>query len=117
MRAPERGQAAVHVDLGQAVLLTLAAVPAPQTWVTHGQGQRVAAGPPAVHREVVHPLTEPEGHSTASNPQLTSHLFDFCTSTCVSSILRLFGRYGYCVVSKGGRWRAAATLLGLFLQA
>lgn len=59
VRAPERGQAAVHVDLGQAVLLALAAVPAPQARVAHGQGHGVAAGPPAVQREFVGTLAEP----------------------------------------------------------
>lgn len=59
VRAPERGQAAVHVELGQAVLFALAAVPALQAWVAHGQRQGVAAGPPAVQREFIVPLAEP----------------------------------------------------------
>lgn len=61
-------QAAVHIDLRQAVLLALTAVPVPQTRITHGQGQSVTAGPPVVQREIIHTLAKPEsGNSPEHN--------------------------------------------------
>lgn len=56
----ESRQAAVHVELGQAVHLALAAVSALQARVAHGQGQSVNAGPAGEWRESSIQILEPE---------------------------------------------------------